>query len=175
MKRESLNTPIRSPHFESRSGRLSHTGGTYSHSGMVDYPRASFAELNLGTFLYPMEFQRWKTNFRAGDCLKTADPQFTVLWSEEVEIAKSTDELLTSRSIVEKDFLGCDDRVCIEDSQHAGTVPKKSKCRRAASSKIRPILTRKTNCVHDLRVFPCDWSLCNSTKTRRLVHYEFAE
>ena len=104
MKRESLNTPIRSPHFESRSGRLSHTGGTYCHNGMVDYPRASIAELNLGKFPAPVESQSWKTNFRAEVCLKTADPQVTVLWSEEVEIAKSFDELVTSRSIVVKDF-----------------------------------------------------------------------
>ena len=30
MKRESLNTPTQSPHFQSRSGMLNHTGGTYS-------------------------------------------------------------------------------------------------------------------------------------------------
>ena len=52
---------------------------------------------------------------------------------------------------------------------------KKSKCQRAACSKTRLILTRKTNCVHDLRVFPCNRSLWSSTRTRRLVHYEFAE
>ena len=31
MKRESLNTPTQSPHFQSRSGMLNHTGGTYCH------------------------------------------------------------------------------------------------------------------------------------------------
>ena len=30
-KRESLNAPIQSPHFHSRSGMLNHTGGTCSH------------------------------------------------------------------------------------------------------------------------------------------------
>ena len=116
-----------------------------------------------------MEFQRWKTNFSAEVCLKTADPQVTMLSIKEVEIAKSMDELMTSRSIVAKDFPD------EEDSQHACTLPKKSKCQRAACSKTRPILTRKTNCVHDLRVFPCNWSLWSSTRTRRIVHYEFAE
>ena len=35
MKRESLNTLTQSPHFQSRSGLLNHTGGTYSHSGLM--------------------------------------------------------------------------------------------------------------------------------------------
>ena len=39
------------------------------------------------------------------------------------------------------------------------TFRDKSKRRRATNSKFRPILARKTNCVHDLRVFPCNWRL----------------
>ena len=50
MKRESLNTPTQSPHCQSRSGMLNHTGGTYSHSGMTDYPRVPITEWNLGKF-----------------------------------------------------------------------------------------------------------------------------
>ena len=44
-----------------------------------------------------MEFQSWKVNFRTEVCLRTADPQMTMLWITEVEIAKSIDKL-TSRS-----------------------------------------------------------------------------
>ena len=47
MKRESLNTSIQSPHFQSRSGMLNHTGGTYVHSGMKDDPRILVSEWNL--------------------------------------------------------------------------------------------------------------------------------
>ena len=46
-----------------------------------------------------MEFQSWKVNFRTEVCLRTADPQITMLWIKEVEIAKSIDELVQSRSI----------------------------------------------------------------------------
>ena len=35
MKRESLNTSIQSPHFQSRSGMM-------NHAGMMDYPRISY-------------------------------------------------------------------------------------------------------------------------------------
>ena len=46
-----------------------------------------------------MECQIWKINFRTEVCLRTADPQVTALWHKESEIAKSIDELVTSRSI----------------------------------------------------------------------------
>ena len=64
MERESLNTPIQSPHFQSRSGMLNHTGGTCSFGGMLDYPRIPVTELHLGKFPDPMEFQSWKVNFK---------------------------------------------------------------------------------------------------------------
>ena len=78
---------------------LNQTGGTYSHNGMMDYPRALIAEWNLGNFFDSMEFQSWKVNFRTEVCLRTADPQITMFWIKEVEIAESIDELMTSRSI----------------------------------------------------------------------------
>ena len=71
---------------------------------MMDYPRLPFTELNLGKFPDSMEFQSWKVNFRTEVCLRTADPQITVHWIKEVEIAKSIDELMTWRLIVEHDF-----------------------------------------------------------------------
>ena len=51
---------------------------------------------NVQTFL---ELQSWKVNFRTEVCLRTAEPQVTVLWIKEGEVAKSIDELVTSRSI----------------------------------------------------------------------------
>ena len=66
MQRESLNSPTQALHFHSRSRMLLHTAGTCFD------PTIYIAELNLGKF--PLEFQSWKTNFRAEVCLKTADP-----------------------------------------------------------------------------------------------------
>ena len=141
MKRESLNTPIQSLLVQSRSGMLNHTGGTYSHNCTVDDPRVSIAELNLGKFLDPLEFESWKLKFRTEVCL-------TMHWIKEVEIAKPIEDLVTSRSIVERtdfpDFDMLDAMIASELFPHADTLPKESKCRRAARSKIRPILTRET-------------------------------
>ena len=36
---------------------LYHTGGTYSHNGMMDYPRHPISELHLGQFLDSVDFQ----------------------------------------------------------------------------------------------------------------------
>ena len=99
MKRESLNTPIQSPHFQSRSGIWDHTGGTNSHVGMMDFPRVPITEWNPGKFPDFSEFQSWKLNFRTEVCKRTAESQVTMLWIKEVEITKSIDELVTSRSI----------------------------------------------------------------------------
>ena len=139
----------------------------------MDCPRIPISELNLGNFPDSVEFQSWKVNFRTEVRPRTADPQFTMLWIKEVEIAKSIDELMTPRSIVGHDFPGYD----MLDAMIASvTFPKKSKCRRAACSKIRPILTRKKNCVHDLRVFPCSRSFWSRTKTLlNLVRCKFTE
>ena len=41
--------------------------------------------------------------------------------------------------------------------------------------KIRPILTRETNCLHDLRAFSCNRSLWSSTRTLRFVQYTLTE
>ena len=64
MERESLNTPIQSPHFQSRSEMLNHTGGICSYGGMVDSPIIPITELHLGKIPDPMEFQTWKINFK---------------------------------------------------------------------------------------------------------------
>ena len=39
----------------------------------------------------------------------------------------------------------------------------------------RSISARKTNCVHDLWVFPCNRVIWSSTRTRRFVRYKFTE
>ena len=100
-----------------------------------------------------MEFQSWKINFRTEGCIRTADPQVTMQWIKEVEIAKSIDELVTPRSIAgHSNFPDFDmlDTMIASALENAVTLPEKSKCRRAACSEFRPTLTRKTIFVHDL-------------------------
>ena len=82
-----------------------HTGGTYSHSGVVDDPRFPTSELHLGKLPDSMEFQSLKVNFKTEVCSKTAVPHLTMHWIKEVETAKSIDDLWTSQSITgRRDF-----------------------------------------------------------------------
>ena len=77
---------------------LGHTGGTHSHSGTMDYPGTPITEMHLGHFPDSMEFHSWKVNFKNEVSTRTVNPQITMLWIKEVEIAKPIDELMTSRS-----------------------------------------------------------------------------
>ena len=47
-----------------------------------------------------MEFRSWKVNFNTEVCSKTADLHLTMHWIKEVEMGKSIDVLMTSRSIL---------------------------------------------------------------------------
>ena len=64
MRRESQNSSIPVPRFQRGAGLLNHTGGTYSHGGVVDYPRFPTSVLNLGKFPDSMEYQIFKVNFK---------------------------------------------------------------------------------------------------------------
>ena len=133
---------------------------------LFDDPRCPMMEWNLGEFPDSMEFRSWKVAFRTGVCLRTADPQINMLWIKEVEIAKLIDEPATSRLIVERadrpDFEVLDAMIASAVKRLPDThlhFRKRVCVEGATCSKIRPILSRKTNCLHDLRAFPCNWSL----------------
>ena len=63
---------------------LSHTGGAYSHGGVMDYMRFPSSEMHLGKLPDSMEFQIWKINFKPEICSRTADPHLTTHWIDEV-------------------------------------------------------------------------------------------
>ena len=102
MRREPQNSSIPAPRFQSGGGILNHSGGTYSHGGMIDYTSFPISEMHPGRFPDSTEFQSWKVNFKTEVCSKSADPHLTMHWSKEVETAKSIDELMTARSIMDR-------------------------------------------------------------------------
>ena len=78
---------------------LNHTGGTYSHSGMMDLSENS--DCGSASWKFSGLHGKPKLESHKNDvCTRTADPQITKHWIKEVEIAKSSDELMTSRSTV---------------------------------------------------------------------------
>ena len=159
VRREPLSSSIFVPGFRRGAGVYDHTGGTYSHSGMIDYPR-------FPIFLDSRKLQSWKVNFKTELCSKTADLHLPMHWTKEVDMAKPIDEPLTSRSIVARnDFSNYDMLVAMTASALKGLLDThvhlntRESVEEQRAQKIRPLLERKTNCLHDLRAFPCNWSL----------------
>ena len=127
----------------------------------MDSPRLPITEMHLGKFPDSMEFQSWKKNFKNEVCTRTVSPQITMLWINS-KVNWRTHDIAIECGANRFPWLRnarCDDCVYIEKaSRQAHSLPKKSKCRRAACSKIQPNLTRKTHGLHDLRAFPCNRS-----------------
>ena len=99
MRRDAQSSTKPNPNQEKVQRPLYHTGGTYSHNGVMDYPRYSILEMHLGKFPDSVEFQSWKVNFKTEVCANSQFPHITMHWIKEVEIAKSIDDLMMSQSI----------------------------------------------------------------------------
>ena len=130
---------------------------------MIEYTRFPISELHLGKFPDSMEFRSWKVNFKTEVCSKTAYPHLKMHWIKEVEMAKSIDELVTSRSIVE--------RTGFADYDMLDAVIAPALKRPLASVHFRKIVSVEEqraqkhdrfscgrHCLHDLRAFPCNRS-----------------
>ena len=73
---------------------------------MMDYPRYSISEMHLGHVPDSLEFRSWKVSFKTKVCAKSAFLHIAMHWIKEVEMAKSTDGLMTSQSITgRRDFV----------------------------------------------------------------------
>ena len=167
---------------KSGGGLSNHTGGTYSHSGMIQYPRfpdfgiasGKFPDL-LGISKLDSQLQNWSmfeiSRSSSHHALDRRSWESNVIWrTGDIAIDCGAKRFHRLR------YAWCDDCVCTEKtSRQSCSLPQKSKCRRAACSKIRPTLARETNCLHDLRAFPCNRSSWTSTRTLRLAQYTFAE
>ena len=113
-----------------------------------------------------MEFESCKVNFKTEVCPKSADPQLTMQWIKEVEIAKSIDDLVTSRSITgRRDFPDYDmlDAMIVSAlkkllNTHVHFRKRVSVEEQRAQTYDR-FLRGRQNCIHDLRAFSSHRSL----------------
>ena len=81
-------------------------GGSYYQKFMMEAPRCAISELHFGKFPDPDDFQCWRVNLKTEVCVSTPFPKVTMSWSNEVEMATSIDDLLTSPITIEgpRDF-----------------------------------------------------------------------
>ena len=118
MKRESLNTSIPLPHFH-RSGKLNHTGGISSHSGMMDYPRIPFWKCILENFMTLWNFNAGQSTSRMRYGQEQPILRSQCSGSKKLRLQSRLTNLrhrdrLWSELISLLRYAWCDDCVCIE-------------------------------------------------------------
>ena len=109
--------------------------------------------------------------------MRTAEPQVTMLWIKEVEVAKSIDELMTSRSIVGHDFPDFDMLDAMIASALKKLIHTQSNFRKRVSVEERRAqkhdrFLRGSRIAYIIYEY---FRATGSTRTRRLCQYEFAE
>ena len=72
---------------------------------MMEVPVYTFLELHFATFPDSGDFQCWRVNFKTEVCGTTPFPQLTMSWINEVDMARSIDDVVTSQSIEGESFL----------------------------------------------------------------------
>ena len=83
VRREPQNSSIPTPRFNQGLRTLNflcHTGGTHSHSGLMDYQRFQISEMHLGNFTDSLDFQSWKVNFKTEIFSKSAYLHLRMHW-----------------------------------------------------------------------------------------------
>ena len=145
-KENRLNTSIPLPHFQSGGGMLNRTGGTYSHSGAMDYLRFPISELHVGKI-------SWLHGIPKLECQLQ---EWVLFEKKQIFISQCGGSMLDA-------MVASAMKKLLKTQIH---FRKRVSVRRAACSKTRPILKRETNCLHDLRAFPCNRSLWSGTRTQ---------
>ena len=75
------------------------TGGTDSQNCTMEAPRKATRNCISAKFPDPDDFKCWRVNFKTAVCVSTSSPELTMSWINEVEMAGSVDDLMTSQSI----------------------------------------------------------------------------
>ena len=81
------------------------TGGNYSQNCTIGNADICCPGTAFGIFSEQDDFQCWRVNLKTEVCVRTLTPELTVSWIDEVEIARSVDDLMTSQSIKGESFL----------------------------------------------------------------------
>ena len=135
----------------------------------VDFPQNSFvgqqgqriSELQFDKFPNP-HFFALKIRFKNQVTTCVDFPSDALLWIKEVEMVDSLDEIEVLAISLWKEFsklrdAGCDDCLCSEQDHPEFPFQEEGEPRGTESPKRRPVSTRKTDRLHDLRLLSSDW------------------
>ena len=121
--------------------------------------RQQISELQFDKFPNPQPFLVWRIRFKTQVTTCSVFPSDAMLWIKEVEMVGSLDELKSSRSVCGKipNFEMLDAKIDSALNKIIQNSHFKKKVRGAESPKGGPVSMRKTDRLHDLRLFSSDW------------------
>ena len=128
----------------------------------ADQQRLQISDLHFDKFPTPATFACWKIRFKTEVCTCSPFPTEAVQWIKEVEMVESVDDLKSSRSI--KGTHGPDFELL--DAKIASALNKiiqntrfkrKVSLKEMKAHKEDRFLSRKTDCLPDLRILPGHW------------------
>ena len=129
---------------------------------MVGQQRQQISELQFDKFPTPSSFLYWKIRFKNEVTTCSDFPSEAMLWIKEVEMVDSVDELKSSRSIAGKNFpnlqkLDAKIASALNNIIQNSHFKKKVSLEEQESPEGGPVSTRKTDRLHDLRLFSSHW------------------
>ena len=138
--------------FDPKEGHFSKDYGT-------DQQRLQFSELHFDQFPTPTTVAWWKTRFKTEVCTCSQFPTEALLWIKVVEMVESVDDLKSSRSIKgtpgpDFELLDAGIASALNKIIQNTRFKKKGQPRGHGSSRRRPIPSRKTDRLPDLRILP---------------------
>ena len=138
------------------------SGGDSSKNYGADQQRLQISDLHYDKFPTPATFACWKIRFKTEVCTCSQFPTEAMQWIKEVELVDSVDELRSSsstRGISMPNFEVLDARIAsaLNKIIQNTRFKKKVSLEERKASQRRPFLSRKTDCLLDLRILPDHW------------------
>ena len=158
-------TPAQDPRCQSGpSARKSFdpSEGRFSKGYKADQQRLQISDLHFDKFPAPATFACWKTRFKTEVCTCSQFLTEAMHWIKEVEMVEPVDDLKSSRSIrgtLGPDFELFDAKIvsALNRIIHNTFFKRKVSLEEMKVHKEETV-SRKTDCVLDLRVLPGHWS-----------------
>ena len=150
--------------------------GRFTKDYGADQQRLQISDLHFDKFPNPATCACWKIRFKTEACTCSQFPTEAMLWTKEVEMDESVDDLKSSRSINGthgSDFEVLDEKIASALNRIIQNTrfKKKISLEEIKAQKEDRFLPRKTDRSPDLRVLPGHWSQRFRRELCRPIYY----
>ena len=162
-ERPEQNQDLRCQSGPSAKDSVIFSGGDSSKNYEADQQRLQISDLHFDKFPTPATFACWKIRFKTEVCTCSQFPTEPVQWIKEVEMVDSVDDLKSSssvRGIQMPNFEVLDARIASALNRiihNSHSLQKKNQSGGTKGPEAGPFLSRKTDCLFNLRLLPGHW------------------